>query len=594
MNFFEHQAQARRNTRKLVFLFVIALILIIALLDGVVMLLFFSSQIALRPEGALPTLLIVSSILMAIVLGASFWKWHQLKRQGGALIAESLGGRRLDAASREPEERKLLNVVEEMAIAAGIPVPQIYILEEEGINAFAAGFDSSDVVIGVTRECLRQLNRDELQGIIAHEFSHIFHGDMLLNMRMLGALHGIFVFYIAGKMMLRPTKRYGHPKSSRDKSAPFALALILVGVIGLFLGRLIQAAISRQREYLADASAVQYTRNPQGILGALRKIGGWHFAGQIKDPQSSEMGHFLLVPAVKKKMRGLFATHPPLEKRIKAIDSSMEVSKRLGPSGVGEIDSVHIGSAEKLLQRFSGSLRDACRVPELASEAVLSIFLATDKKNLEQKENSLRGLESIRERRIKSFSDEMTSLGSESRLAVLELSLNSLRELPEESKKLLLEECIRISKSDGKIELHEFSLLRLLSTQLFPHRKPTGGRHLTADEARQILFSALAKAGTDSDREAEQAYSSSQSLLGGSPRPFLSESPDLENLNDAIHFFNGRAWSEKDQLLKALIHCVTHNGKLSSMEMELLRAVTDTLHMPLPLQWSGLERKAEA
>jgi Zn-dependent protease with chaperone function len=256
----------------------------------------------------------------AIVGGTSWWKFNQL-RAGGAVIAAELGGMRVFPETASPEERQLLNIVEEVAIAASIAVPPVYLLYNEGgINAFAAGFTINDAVIGVTRGCLEQLTRDELQGVIAHEFSHILNGDMAMNIRLTGMLHGILSLHLTGRILT-------YTGWSRNNPLPYlGLCLQAIGVSGFLAGRLIQSAISRQREFLADASAVQFTRNPDGIASALEKIGG--YSSQIDSPHAETASHMFFSPALNLSwFQGLFATHPPLDRRIAIVRG---VGKKLG------------------------------------------------------------------------------------------------------------------------------------------------------------------------------------------------------------------------------------------------------------------------
>ena len=289
-NFFAQQDLARRNTRILVVLFTLAVLLLL-LLTNIIALVslgfidpsFLSSSLDWQ---TLPWHLVgwVSIAVLAAVTIAVLFKWQQL-RAGGKVVAESLGGIRLLPDSQDPLQRRLLNVVEEMALAANLPVPPVYLLPERGINAFAAGYSPADAVIGVTQGCLEQLSRDELQGVIAHEFSHIFHGDMRLNMRLVALLYGILVIGLIGEFLLRSSRASSMVRSSRDKSPGgimlVGLGLLIIGYTGTFFGNLIKAAVSRQREFLADASAVQFTRNPDGIAGALKKIGASSQVGLI-------------------------------------------------------------------------------------------------------------------------------------------------------------------------------------------------------------------------------------------------------------------------------------------------------------------------
>ena len=300
MDFFGEQDAARRNSRWLVVLVVLAVATIVVSLYGVLIgIISYSDTSRMAAPVALwqPDLfLLVGGVVSTVILLSSLFKVVQLSSGGGAKVAESLGGRLVSRSADDRLERRLLNVVDEMAIASGIPAPKVYVLDDEhGINAFAAGTSTSDAVVAVTRGTLEQLNRDELQGVVGHEFSHIFNGDMRLNIRLMGVLHGILMLALIGRVMLRGGSRGHRVSSSSNKKGGggivlFALALFVIGYIGVFFGRLIKAAVSRQREFLADASAVQFTRNPAGIAGALKKIAGID-STQIQHPDAESASH---------------------------------------------------------------------------------------------------------------------------------------------------------------------------------------------------------------------------------------------------------------------------------------------------------------
>ena len=337
MNFFEQQDKARRQTRVLVGLFALAVIGIILAVNALVLAVFGVQDIGRLASGETGILrenlglIGASSLITGAVIGlASLFRSLQL-RGGGGEVARELGGTLIEPDTTDPLRRRLRNVVEEMAIASGIPVPEIYVLEQEqGINAFAAGYSTSDAAVAVTRGTLEHLNRDELQGVIAHEFSHIFNGDMRLNIRLIGILFGILVVSIIGRRLLF-TARFTRSSRNAAPAVFIGLAVVVIGYIGLFFGRWIKAAVSRQREYLADASAVQFTRHPDGIGGALKKIGALA-ASSFMTTDSEEVGHMLFARGMGRQM---FATHPPLEKRIQAIDPAFkpddlqEIAKQL-------------------------------------------------------------------------------------------------------------------------------------------------------------------------------------------------------------------------------------------------------------------------
>ncbi len=334
MDFFEHQDRARKKTGLYLFLFGIAIFLIAVV---IYFLLIWGMKMGTSDPAAAAQIAWVNPALFSgtllgvvvIVLLGSVYKIHLLSSGGGKAVAEMLGGHLIPRHSTQRDERKLLNVVEEMAIASGVPVPEVYLLEDQAINAFAAGNTTSDAVVGVTRGCMEQLSRDELQGVVAHEFSHILNGDMRLNIRLMGLLHGILVIALIGYVFFRFSGSIARSTSrSRDKGAGMGLAgavfitglaLYVVGYIGVFFANLIKSAVSRQREFLADASAVQFTRNPEGIAGALKKI-GQSYGSKISDAHASEASHLFFASSLSGFWAGLFATHPPLPERIRAIE----------------------------------------------------------------------------------------------------------------------------------------------------------------------------------------------------------------------------------------------------------------------------------
>lgn len=335
MDFFESQERARRTTKWLVIYFALAVVGIIAavyfLLVAVGIQTGFGEMTGSGKHtyGVLwqPDLLLVTTLGVGVLVAiGSTVKSIQLSAGGGA-VARELGGRPVASSTSDPAERRLLNVVEEMALASGVSVPEVYLLEhEQAINAFAAGKSPNDAAIGVTRGCIENLSRDELQGVMAHEFSHILNGDMRLSTRLIGVLHGILMLAIIGRILLRASIYSGESRSSRRESGgalpllALGLGLLIIGSIGVFFGKLIKAAVSRQREFLADASAVQFTRNPDGIAGALKKIGGIAMQGRLESPRAEEASHMFFANGLPSSISSLLATHPPLDQRIRAID----------------------------------------------------------------------------------------------------------------------------------------------------------------------------------------------------------------------------------------------------------------------------------
>ncbi|MDX8405687.1 MAG: M48 family metallopeptidase [Mariprofundus sp.] len=332
VDFFGQQEQARRQTSQLVLLFGIAVVLIVlavyvAVTAGLFVGQFFQGQQWFFSIDSLwdgQRFLWVSCLTLLMIGGGSWYRLSRLKQGGGRAVAEMLGGRRVPSASGDAFMRRLLNVVEEMAIASGLPVPPVYLLEQAGINAFAAGFSPSDAVIAVTRGAVDLLDRDQLQGVIAHEFSHILNGDTRLKMRLMGLLYGITLISDAGILMLSSRRNLAY--SSRERGVHPALIglgflLFMVGTIGAVFADLIKRAVSRQREYLADAAAVQFTRNPAGLAGALKLIGGYSPGSRVAHPATQQTSHFFFANAIKGGAIDWWATHPPLIDRIRRLDS---------------------------------------------------------------------------------------------------------------------------------------------------------------------------------------------------------------------------------------------------------------------------------
>jgi len=330
VDFFEHQQLARRNSRLLLVLFALAVLGVVVAVDAVIGAVYlwnysdFHAPYAQRP--GLPSLFLLvpakvygwgAALTAGLILIVSLARVLRLG-EGGAAVAKMVGARRVLPASADLLERRLLNVVEEMAIASGVRVPAVYVMDgERGINAFAAGYEVSSTAVVVTRGTLETLTRDELQGVIGHEYSHILNGDMRLNLRMLGVLAGILFIASIGRFLMRASSESRQSKGGGGVVLA-GLALFLVGCVGLFFGRLIQASVSRQREFLADASSVQFTRNPDGIAGALDQIRSASSA--LSSRYAEEMAHMFFAQAVPAWLAGLFATHPPIDERIRRLE----------------------------------------------------------------------------------------------------------------------------------------------------------------------------------------------------------------------------------------------------------------------------------
>lgn len=657
MDFFQSQDVARRKTGLLIVYFAAAVVLMIAALyAAVVFALGWSMGGSAEPGRAAEAiawwqpdlLLIVIVAVIGIVGSGSLYKTFEL-RAGGERVATMLGGRRLNGNSNDLAEQRLLNVVEEMALAAGVAVPPVYVLDKEkGINAFAAGFTPDDAVIGVNRGTIDSLTRDELQGVIAHEFSHIFNGDMRLNLRLIGLLHGILLLSIIGYYALRIGGLSGGRSSRGDKgggAAPIiiiGIAALVVGYIGLFFGRLIKAAVSRQREYLADASAVQFTRNPDGIAGALKKIGGLATGSRMQTVEAESASHMFFGNALRQSAHNPLATHPPLDERIRRIDPQFDGTfprvepvqvERLqerptkqptkqpagrhatgpifGPvlGGIGRehrmpIDPLlllgaigsprteHVQYAGRLLQSLAPALRTALKEPFSARTVVFALLLDAEesiaRRQLELIEEH-EGEPSRREtERLRSL---VQQAGIAARLPLIELAQGTLQQMSAEQYESFRATVERLVNADEQISLFEFVLQRVLLRHLQQHfrgqRPPRVRFHALTplmDEAA-CLLSALVHLGHSDPDQAQQAYNQAMAVLAQEPGavPMIGRNAcSLAALGQALDRLAAATPGIKRRVLHAATVAVMADGQVTLGEGELLRAVADSLDCPMP------------
>lgn len=631
MNFFEHQDRARGTTQKLVLLFALAvasLIFITSLLVVVVLGLAGQGEVpgaTLSPQmlGS-QVFLGVGAVVIGVVLLGALFRMTQL-RGGGRVVAESLGGRLLNPGSSDADERKILNVVEEMAIAAGVPVPPVYLLEDPAINAFAAGWRQEDAVIGLTRGCIHLLNRDELQGVVAHEFSHIFNGDMRLNIRLIGWLYGVMVIGMIGYWVLRGS-RYNWSSSRRKNGGGIlllAVGLVVVGYGGTFFGNLIKAAVSRQREFLADASAVQYTRNPDGIAGALKKIAA-HSAGSLLQRDVSEVSHMLFGQGIRAGFTGLFATHPPLEERIRRIQprwdgtlraagtmergetqaqaatrsqDSTQTRQPAGPAAVDALASLlvasvgtpeagHMAQAAEELAALTPALRDELRDPLGASLLMHALLLSAA---AEPQAAQLRLLQQQLAPALWAQLQQLLPLLQQvpraQQLTLVELAVPALKRLSGAQLAVFLRQQQQLIASDGEVSLFEWCVSRLLQRQLQQTALRADARlaleHCSA--AASQLLSALCHAGHNDAARAAAAFAAGKAALE-LPLTLLPAPAalDARKLDQAMQQLQSLKPLQKPRLLKAMVTCVSNDGRLQAAEGELLRVTALLLDCPMP------------
>ena len=634
-DFFQRQDTARRSTVRLVVLFGLAVLAIMASIE--VLLAGAMGYLGRDPETnevdwtavADPRLLILAVVgTLVVVGGGSLYKVAQLSG-GGRVVAEELGGRLVDTGTSDPVERRLLNVVEEMAIASGTATPPVYLLEqEEGINAFAAGLTPQDAVIGVTRGTATTLDRDELQGVIAHEFSHILNGDMRLNVRLIGLLHGILIIGMIGYFVLRMSFFTGGGRSRDSKGALPILAigagLAVIGFAGTFFGNLIKAAVSRQREFLADASAVQFTRQPGGIAGALKKIGGFVTGSAVKNPNAPQASHMFFGRATS-GFNAMFATHPPLKERIKRIDPSWdgefpelpagavgaqaaaaapgaagfagsEAAAAAGPnvadavSHVGQPTPAHLEYAADLIEHLPKPVVEAAREPYGARAVVYALVLDRDPG---PRQVQLSHLEAEADRGV--FEETIRvaplveQLDPRMRLPLLELSLPALRALTPSQYRLFLHNLVAVVEADEVIDLFEWSLYRILLRDLEGHfgrpRRPRV-RHNSVSAVRSplaLLMSVLAYVGHRNPQAAGHAFGQAWRVLSlPEARLLPHEECGLAELDAALVDLDQAAPQVKKRVLEAAVACITADRQVTAEEAELLRAVSASVSCPMP------------
>ena len=644
MDFFEEQALARKRTLRLVLLFAVAVAGVVGAVYFLAML-FYSAGVTdsagvayvtgdYDSVGKLalsfwnPGVLLFALGSTATVVGlGSLYKIAQL-RDGGPAVALSLGGRKVDPDSTKLEERRLLNVVEEMAIASGVPAPEVYVLDREpGINAFAAGNTTSDAVIGVTQGTLQLLRRDELQGVIAHEFSHILNGDSRINLRAIGLLHGIFLLALIGRFLTRGSMRSG--KKEGGGVALLGLGLLAIGSIGVFFGRMIQSSISRQRELLADASAVQFTRDTDGLVGALQKIGGAARHSYLDTPKADEASHIFFSDAIRRLrlFAGLFRTHPPLAERIRKLepqwdgeftevalpdiadgmstppDAADAQANAFAEAPTEEAVSqaiAHIGSPRPEQISFARSLHaalpnlwiHAVHQAPMAQAMVFGLLLAQDE--------VLRGTELIRVADLTDaqtadltlrFHSEAGDRSSAEKIALVDMVIPTLRGLSIDEYHRFREVVDSLMQSDRRIDLFEYTLSRMLQRHLARSFDGTGPTPLRFRSLRallpdaRVLIATLARVGSRTEDEAGRAFRHGAQALqlkesAGAIPP--SSECTLASVDAALQRFDAAAPALKRSLMLACAATVMADDTVTDREAELIRAIGDALDCPVP------------
>ena len=631
MNFFKAQDKARKYTRRLIFLFILAVVSLIALtnllLIGTLAFLgsneeqsFYSTFVNSVDVNVVVVISIGVSLLVII---GSLFKIYDLSR-GGSAIAEMLGGKLVPQSTDKPDERRLLNIVEEMSIAAGMPIPQVYVLNEPSINAFAAGQSHNNSVIGVTQGTLSQLTRDELQGVIAHEFSHILNGDMKLNLRLIGVLHGILLIGMLGEKVLNSMRYSSGKKDGAGPIIVIGLGLMFIGYAGTFFGKWIKSSVSRQREFLADASAVQFTRNKDTIAGALKKIGGMEEGSLLHSSSASEYSHAYFANGVSSFFDSMFATHPPLEERIKQIDPGWngrfiapKVSSKEEPeekekkptsieglaataailtatdqiiNQVGAVTENNIEYAHQLLLSIPGSIKSSSQSAFSARAVIYAILIREQKNKKETWELLVKHSDPAMPQLTKQFIDEIKDLDEKLILPILELCINALRELSKNQYKQFRDTINHIIAADKTIDLNEWVLQHLVLQQLDEHfsiRKPAKEKHAylgAVKNSAETLLSLIAYTEhKDSKEKARQAFEKGINEIGAKAFKFIpNEDISLTSLNSSLEQLKELKPLLKQRILKACAAIIMQDGETTRKGMELFRTVSTSLNCPVP------------
>ena len=575
-----------------------------------------------------PLAIYVTFGTLLVIFTGSFSTLIKL-RGGGQAVAKMVGARRVKPDTNDINERRLVNVVEEMSIASGTPVPRIFILDSEpGINAFVAGLRPVETVLVVTRGALENFDRDELQGVIGHEYSHIFNGDMRINIHLMGILAGILLIAQGGRFLMRSAGR------SRNKGGGQAglvgLGLFIIGYVGLFFGGLIKSSISRQREFLADASSVQFTRNPDGIAGALWKI-KLHLDGSLlNNSHADDISHFCFGESVHHRLTSLMATHPPLDERIRAIDpgfisrarsgqltklhppakpvaqESSEISTasagfapiatgtvkltgdKVGNS-IGTMNTSHLDYAERLHAAIPEILLQAVHGRESVQNVVYAMVLAGMKAGDRQTGLDVlqTGLLRINTEIFSELMKQVIAAGKSSRLALINMALPALRSMPKVQQAEFLATLETLIKSDKRYTVFEYALFTILKVNL---SEETGRRkdekyfrYTDVLSEINLLISILARTGTINGHDAGQAHDMIIKLFTSEPLPLAPKSDcTLTDISNALQKLDLLSPLLKKTVIEACADCVIHDGKILPAEAELLQAIAVSLECPMP------------
>lgn len=636
MQYFRHQVEARQLSRRLVLLFALGVVCVTVAISAVMLtlaatlsngLFFFRlpdlEWLQQHPANVIATVVLVVGIMAVAVL----LKRIEL-RDGGGAVARSLGGERISADSSDPLYRRLHNVVEEMAIASGTAVPEVYVLpRESGINAFAAGMTPASAAIAVTRGALELLTRDELQAVVAHEFSHIINNDIRLNFHLIAWLHGLMALSVIARGMLRFA-----PSNDRGRRGGLpavwiaAFAVMVLGYVGLLFGRLMQAAVARRREMLADASAVQFTRNSEGLRGALLKIAASDAGGQLQEVNTDEVTHLLFFPPAQQ----WFATHPPLKGRIAALGAAFDAAElarvrqrllahesipieempapmaasnaqpeifqrnvQLSTSNlaaaVGQVGASQLQWARQL----HDSLPEVVTMAASNSDAAIALLFSLTLSDVAH--SRVQQVQTIRTRlgakiaaQVEAILPTTTLLSPVQRQPALFNILPQLRQLSADGR-LRISSCLQeVVQINGPISVTHYALCKLAQSQLhdafagYSRQRRAVSLAEVSDAAAQLL-SVLVQHGHSDDQQARLAYERAMQHLALRRYRGYQRQLDWPHLLDlALMQLDRLAPMGKQWLIEAMSLAVTNDAQITVSEAELLRTFCACLHCPLP------------
>lgn len=610
MDFFEAQAQARARSQRLLWVFAaVVLLVMLAVYAGASAVVGVWARWAVHaPRAAsqwwpLAVALVVGGTVVAVAL-RHLWV---MSHGGGRAVAESLGGRRVRRSTADAAERRLLNVVDEMAIAAGVPVPQVYVLDgDHSINAFTAGTSPQWAVVAVTQGTLNKLQRDELQGVVAHELGHVLNGDVALNLKLHAVLQGLYVFSMAGRGLLEGASLW---RRGQWLWVLAGVVLWLVGALSEGLGKLVQAAVSREREYLADAAAVQFTRSRDGLAGALKRIAAEASMGQ--PARFMAIRHMLLDGG--EELQDWFQTHPPLLQRIRRLDPRFKANElqplkddlaalrhplgqaRATPAADVAVPLAFAGddaaalppAALPGLQALPPQLMGALYHPGGAVAVSLAVLVPSPPDMAEALQRVQGVLGQAVAQQVQQYAQQLAGMDASARLTLLDIALPALVDVPGDSRPRLLQLTRELIEHDGRVTLYEYVCQRLIGTALLPaERQPERVNARTLRDDVMVLLAWLARAGAQGDEAATlQAWRKGLDALpldGPWPAVVPQDRLQVQRLDAVLDHLSHAAPLFRAGLMRAAVVTVQADGRLLPRERDLLRVVAQALDCAMP------------